>query len=271
MNKTTTELEIKISGGRITNAKVLDNGICKLTIETAAQKEPTIEVVVQEKTVVEKLQDTFVLVEASKLSLDDEFMKYKPKTEGEEKFKKDLTEAIKKGVKDFWAPRCDPSFNEDGTGICYVEGKRPAVGKSYNWWEKAAKEFCPERQSHLGIKSERVAFLGWYIKKLIKSGWRMEDAWYAVCNDSKKLGHYWNSENAKHAFEKTGSREVCGFCDLANTYKILAKDERAGGFWLAGGGDCIDSDFFPLAVLVRVRNFSQDVGNYDGVGWLVLY
>ena len=43
-----------------------------------------------------KISEPFVLVEASKLSLDDEFMKYEPKTEREEKFKKDLTEAIKK-------------------------------------------------------------------------------------------------------------------------------------------------------------------------------
>jgi len=215
------------------------------------------------------ISDAFVFVEASKLSLDDEFMKYEPKTEREEKFKKELTEAIKKGVKDFWAPRYDPSFNEDGTGICYVPGEKTAVGESYNWWEKTAREFCPERQSHLGLKSERVAFLGWYIKKLIKSGWRMEDAWYAVCNDSKKLGHYWNSENAKHAFEKTGSREVCGFCDLANTYKILAKDERAGGFWLAGGSYYGDSRNFPLADFGHYSNWDHDF--FHGVGWLVHY
>lgn len=135
MDKATTEFEIKISSGRITNVNaILENGICKLTIEIVAQKEPTTEVVAQEKTMVENLQDAFVFVEASKLSLKDEFMKYKPKTAREENFKKQLAEAIKKGVKDFWAPKYDPSFNEEGTGICYVPGKKPAVGKSYNWW-----------------------------------------------------------------------------------------------------------------------------------------
>ena len=270
MDKATTEFEIKVSSGRITNVNdVLENGICKLTIETAAQDEPTEATVAQEKTANTDLTDAFVFVGASELSLDDEFMKYKPKTERGKNFKKQLTEAIKKGVKDFWAPKYDPSFNEEGTGICYVPGKKPAVGKSYNWWEKTAKKFCPERQSHLGLKSERVAFLGVLIKKLVESGWKVKEAWSAVCNDSRELGHYWNSENAKHAFENTGSREVCGFFDLANTYKILAYDEEACGFWLAGGLCNISSDYYPLADLGH-GNY-QDDNRCDSVGWLVLY
>lgn len=270
MNKPATEFEIKVSSGRITNVNaILENGICKLTIETVAQNEPMAAVVAQEKTETENPQGSFVLVEASKLSLDDEFMKYKPKTEREEKLKEQLTDAIKKGVKDFWAPKYDPSFNEDGTGICYVPGKKPAVGKSYNWWEKAAKKFCPERQSHLGLKSERVAFLGVLIKKVVESGWKVEEAWSAVCCDSKELGHYWNSKNAKQALENTGSRVVCGFFDLANTYKILAYDEEACGFWLAGGNYYDDSGNFPLADLGR-SNY-RDSCHSNSVGWLVLY
>ena len=270
MEKATTEFEIKVSSGRITNVNaILENGICKLTIETVAQNEPVAAVVAQEKTAVENPQDAFVFVEASKLSLDDEFMKYEPKTEREEKFKKQLAEAIKKGVKDFWRPRYDPSFNEDGTGICYVEGKRPAVGKSYNWWNMAAKAFCPEWQSHLGTKSEYEAFLGVLIKKLVENGWKTEEAWSAVCNDSRELGHYWNSQNAKHAFEDTGSREICGFFDLANTYKILAEDEEARGFWLTGGYYAGGSSNYPLADLWH--DCLQDYGHNYGVGWLVLY
>ena len=70
---------------------------------------------------------------------------------------------------------------------------------------------------------------------LVAKGWTCCEAWDAICNDSKNLGHYRNSHNAKHQFEDTGSREICGFFDLANTYKILAEDKEAGGFWLAGG------------------------------------
>ena len=214
------------------------------------------------------ISDAFVLVEASKLSLKDEFMKYEPKTEREEKFKKELTEAIKKGVKDFWRPKYDPSFNEEGTRICFVAGKKPAVGKSYNWWNKVAKAFCPERNSRLGTKSEYVAFLGVLIKRLVANGWSVEYAWNAVCNNSKELGHYWNSEDAKHTFEATGSREMCGFFDLANTFKILAENEKAGGFWLTSGNYDVGSNFYPLAGFYYCD--CRDQGFGDCVGWLVL-
>lgn len=216
-----------------------------------------------------KTEDIFVLVEASKLSLSDKFMKYKPKTAEERNFKELLTKAIKRGLSDFYRPKYDPSFrNEDSPEIEFVAGKRPAVGHSYNWWEKTAKEFKPERHSRLGTKFEYVAFLGVLIKKLVDNGWTIEKAWDAVCNDSKELGHYWNSENAQHCFENTGSREICGFCDLANTFKILAEDEEACGFWLAGGFYFHDSSFYPLADLEHNGNQGNDYDN--SVGWLVL-
>ena len=207
-----------------------------------------------------------VLVEASKLSLDDEFMKYKPQTNHEKAFKKLISEAIKSGLKDFYRPVLDPSFNDDMTGICYEFGKKPAVGKSYNWWVNTAKEFM--QNSRLGTRYEYVAFLGLLIKKLVESGWSISKSWRAVCTDSKKLGHYWNSSDAKHAFEDTGSREVCGFYDLANTFKILAEDKETGGFWLAGGFCNFISGDYPLADLDLI--FNRDGGSINSVGWLVL-
>ena len=106
------------------------------------------------------------------------------------------------------------------------------------------------------------------IKKLVEEGKSVEWAWNAVCNDSKKLGHYWNCEDAKHEFEPIGSRCICGFYDLANTYKILAEDKEAGGFWLAGGYYFNYSDYCPLAGLYRGTCRDNDSGN--SVGWLVL-
>ena len=212
-------------------------------------------------------EDIFELVEASTLSLQDEFMKHEPKTAEGKEFKQLLTDAIKKGLKDFYRPRLDPSFDENGE-ISYKPGEKPAVGRSYNWWEKKAKEFCRERGSRLGTITEYVAFLGVLLKRLVASGWKVQDAWSAVCNDSKELGHYWNSKNAKYDFDPTGSREICRFFDLANTFKILAEDEETGGFWLAGGGYNEDGIDCPLAGLVHFDNRNSD---YDySVGWLVL-
>ena len=169
-------------------------------------------------------------------------------------------------MKNFYRPIMDPYFTANGIG--YASGKKPAVGKSYNWWFDTAKKYDPSRNSRLGTRLEYGAFLGVLIKKLVEEGKSVEWAWNAVCNDSKELGHYWNSKNAKHDFEPTGSRGICGFYDLANTYKILAEDEEVGGFWLAGGSFNLGSSNDPLADLCLYTNRSSDRSH--SVGWLVL-
>lgn len=212
-------------------------------------------------------EDIFKLVRASELSLSDGFLRYRPHTRAEKAFKEALEKVIKAGVQDFYRPTLDPSFDVDGR-ICYEVDMKPAVGKSYNWWVKASKDFCPERKSRLGTYSEHIAFLAVLIKEMVASGKSLEWAWNAVCNDSKELGHYWNSSDAKHEFEATCKRKVCGWSDLANTCKILAKDKEAGGFWLAGGCYCDFSDVSPLAGLCHCGNRDDDERN--STGWLVL-
>ena len=248
--KTTAEMKIEISNARISNATIMPDGTCKLELE--------VEMATQKQNNNEIANDECILVEASKLSLKDVFMSHKPKTKKEKEFKAILTEVIKSGIEDFYRPVMDPSF-ADGAKIKihYNAGDLPATGKSYNWWEETVKDskWC------LGTKAQYVAFLGVLIKMLVAKGWTCCEAWDAVCNDSKKLGHYWNSDNAKHQFEDTGSREICGFFDLAN-------DEEAGGFWLAGGSFSGSGNYHPLADLVLYcicNNF-----HFDGVAWLVL-
>lgn len=209
----------------------------------------------------------FVRIPASELNLEEDwFGKFNPETYRTKKFYKEVKVIIQRGVEDFYRPTMDPSFNEDGTEICYVPGKKPAIGKLYKWWAKTAREFNPECKSRLGTKSEYIAFLAVLIKKLVTSGWKVKDAWEAVCDDSKELGHYWTSKNATHEFEVTGSREICGFYDLANTYKILTEDEENGDMWRAGGYYIDNSDSCPLAemFLLHYCNFE-----FDSTGWIV--
>lgn len=187
------------------------------------------------KLVVEQ-EDVFVRVQASKLSIDDEFMKREPVTEAEHIFKELVEKAIKSGLKDFFVPKYDPCGSKDGRSIYYLSGNKPAVDKRYDWWEKVAKEFDPKRKSRLGTKTEYIAFLAVLIKELVACcGKSVEWAWNAVCNNSWELGHYLNSPNAKHTYEVTGRRRVYDFYDLANTYKMLAEDKETGCIWLAGG------------------------------------
>lgn len=207
-----------------------------------------------------------VLCEASKLSLEDEFMKYKPRTNNEKVFKIRLEEAIKSGVKDFYRPNCDPSLDAEGR-ICYVTGTQPAVGKSFEWWEENAKKFSVDRKSRLGTQNEYIAFLGILIKRLSMTGWSIEEAWNVVCNHSEKIAHYGNSEERKCGFEKTGSRELVGFYDLANTFKMLAKDEKSGGFWTASGAYYCNS--FEATVSVMVKYYAYNCQEKYSVGWIV--
>ncbi len=208
----------------------------------------------------------FPIVEASKLSLYDKFMRYKPTTPLQMWLKRTLKASIKAGLKDFRRPAMDPSFKDDK--VVYEAGLMPATGKSCNWWRENAKKFMPERNSRLGTVTEYAAFLGVLIKYLInKMGYTVSQAWKAVCDDSKELGHYWNSENAKRSFEATGSRLIGLFYDLANTCKILSNDDGSG-FLLASGYYKFVSNFCPLADMFTVLNPNGNC--FGNVGWLVL-
>lgn len=280
-----TEMELKLTGGRIVSAK-LKKGVLKILVEEVKEEQKVIPEVLKPKDVCEDVNcDQFILVPASTLSLTDDFMRHSPKTDKEKDFKELLTKVIKSRICDFYRPRFDPSFDpsierifdkktntfvNEGK-ICYQPGLRPAVGgagMNYYWWEKNAKEFCPKRKSRLGTKSEYVAFLGVLLKKLVESGWSIADAWNAVCNDSNKLGHYFNSKGAQNDFEPSGSRGICGYFDLANTRKVLAEDEDEGGCWFASGYFGQASTDNSLATLRHVSY--RDYINYITVGWLVL-
>jgi len=263
--KEVKEIKINVPEGQLISVEVKD-GVCTLRIEVAEEMIPEVKKS-EVASFIQEEDDIFVCIKASELSLDDEFMQYQPKTDREKKFKEWLEEVIKKGIDDFWRPRMDPSFDKKGN-ICFKAGEKPAVGKSYKWWRENARKFNPKRKSRLGTKSQYIAFLGVLIKALVAEDWDIDEAWNAVCNDSKKLGHYWNSENAKHTFEPTGSRAIAGFYDLANAYKILAEDEEAGGFWVAGGSYYFDGDYYPLAGLGHCFDCSGTL--IDSVGWLVL-
>lgn len=219
--------------------------------------------------------DDFILVDAESLSLDDEFMQYKPQTEREIITQLIITRVISSGVKNFYRPKCDPSFikapksvknilrpNKSSKRIRFILGKMPAVGKSYNWWQEVARNYCPEHNSRLGTRLEYYAFLGVLIKKIIGTGKSAEWAWNAVCNDTDELGHYWINS-------LTGSRDICVFYNLSRTRKIFAEDIDEGGFWVTGSYyNSFGYDPSPLASLSHCTWRYE--GYNDSVGWLVL-
>ena len=173
----------------------------------------------------------------------------------------------------FYKPIYDPS--EDDNIIAYQKGKKPAVGHSYNWWVKTASKMSAVdgRHWHLATEYQYYAFLVWLINQLIKEGKSVYVAIKMVVLDSKKLGHYRDSENSTEGedFENTGSRCVCGVYDLANTFKILScSNKEARGFWLGGGNYNYSGYGFPLASLCRYADVDVGSGNSYSVGLLVL-
>ena len=204
-----------------------------------------------------------ITVEGSDSQIYFDMLKYAPASETEKEFLEFLKEAVDAGVKTFKVPVCDPSIDENGS-LQFVAGCKPAVGYSYN----ELKEIAIKNGVQLGSKNQYVIFLATIIHRLVEEGWSKADAFFAVCTDSTQLGHYWNSEKARHDFEVTGLRKIAGKCDLANTYKILKNDEKAGGFWFAGGGYYGDGGDDPLAYLNLCCNYDNHCNL--SVGWFVL-
>ena len=216
----------------------------------------------------EWLDKYFPLVEASQLSINDEFLQHEPETRNQNGFKRVLIKAINSGLTDFRAQAIDPSFDKEGK-ICYVPRMMPAVGKSAKWWYKNAPNFLPEKNSRQGLTKERIAFLGLLIKNLVEEhGYTISNAWRAICDLSKDLGHYLDSKGAKGELEPTGSRKVGKWYDLANTFKITVDDEKASGFSLVGGNFDNHCDYYHLACVRNVN--SPNIVYYGSVGWLVL-
>lgn len=154
--------------------------------------------------------------------------------------------------------------------LVYQKGLPIKTGFSQNQWAKMLKDYNPSRNSRQMTRTEYACRNLFLIQRLVESGYEINEAWKEVCDDSRKIGHYRNSDNPKYDFEPTGSREVCGFCDLGNAWKFLAEDpwEEAGGFWAAGGSCHFDSNNYPVAYLFHY-NF-VDNAHYNAVGMLAL-
>ena len=248
-------------GAKITRVKIAEDGKnVEIIIATEAVQE-------QQPAVMntENFDEVFPIIDPSEL-VGHKLLKHKPKKGRQQMLMNDICEGIKQKISAFRTPCMDPS--EENGKIVFKPGNKPAVGHSPVWWDKKWQEFNPEKNSRSGNRLERAAYLGTIIKYLIdEKNYSVAAAWEAVCDDSRDLGHYWNSKDAKHDFEPTGSRKVGAFFDLANTCKILKKWE-ASGFLLAGGDYRNFSNNYPLADLCSVDCPDDDYGS--SVGWLVL-
>lgn len=154
--------------------------------------------------------------------------------------------------------------------VVYQKGLPIITGFSQREWAKMLKDYNPSRNSRQMTRTEYICRNLFLIQKLVKSGYGIAEAWEEVCDNSRKIGHYRNSDNPKNDFEPTGSREVCGFCDLGNVCKVLAEDpwDETGGFWYASGNYYEDSKHHSVTDLYHI--FNVVCGTDGGVGMLAL-
>ncbi len=216
----------------------------------------------------EERKNFFHLVRASSLSLDDQTLKYIPKTYEQKEFKKLAIEAIESKIPDFMAQTMDPCFlNGKGMRFGYRKGEIAAVGLSANTWNELALNFCPEKRSRIGNVYERVIFLFFIMNYLIKTAKVKEDlAWEYICNNSTPIAYYRDSRCYKGKRCSTGNTKVGIWYDLGNTFKIVSNEDK-DGYFLMGGCCFYNGDFFPLANIGQILSIKERL--CDATAWIV--
>ena len=181
----------------------------------------------------------------------------------QKKFRADVMKALENMPEEGfrWIPVYEPS-KDDGSNIQYVSGANVLRGLSSYKWEETFQNYSPENGSRMS--SITTYFL--LLLRLLKDGFATIEQ---LADDSKEIGHYRDSENAKHEFEKTGERQLGGLNGFAgNTYKIVRNLEYTSGFSLLGGYYHNVGFLYPLADVSHVK-YPYKTEHY-GVGLLEL-
>lgn len=205
----------------------------------------------------EWLDKYFPIVEVSRFSLEQKFMKHKPVSYNEEWVMKNLTSALKSGLKNFRRPVMAPSLK--GEQIVYEEGLESAVGKSAWWWKENARLFLPEKNSRVGNELNFAATLGQCINQLVEEKeYDVRTAWHEICNDSRKVYELfespvsaWNWNNEK----------------MQKATKIIMSSENEYCFMFAGYDPSkFHIDTHPLG---HVTNVETTFDHMFSVGWII--
>ena len=184
-------------------------------------------------------------------------------TDCHKEFKANVLKSLKnKPKKGFtWIPVYEPSKDENGN-LQYVSGKDVLRGLNSYQWEELFKDYSPENASHMASKTTYFLLLLRWLKDGLANGDQL-----AI--DSTEIGHFWNSMDTKHDFEKTGEREFGGLEGfVGNTYKIVKDTESGSGISFVGSSCRTSGNKCPLSYVGHYI-FPNRVNN-DGVGLLEL-
>lgn len=252
------------SGMKITDVKIIDGGNA---IEIYTMPKNRINII-KEKSIEEYLK----VIPISSLSKRDKVFKRRPKTLEEERVKENIFKVIDINLEDFMVFTLDPSL-DNSEEIIYKEGMKPAIGRSVEWWYKKCHNVLPKRNSRFGDINQYYGYLGYLIKYLVDYNfYNIDEAWDEVCNDSKNLGHFYDSYESDDdvyigKIKPTGSIKIGEFSDLGNTSKIVKNDISETGFSIVGG--CFDDSSYlcPLSYVNNINSIKMGVEN--AVPWIV--
>lgn len=197
------------------------------------------------------------------LLYDADGKKRKFVTERQKKFRADVIKALENMPEEGfrWIPVYEPSRDDDGN-LQYVSGASVLRKLNSYGWEEILQNYSPENGSKMTSKTTYFLLL----LRLMKDGFATIEQ---LAYDSKEIGHYWDSENAKHKFEKTGERQFGGLYGFAgNTYKIVKDSESRSGFSALGGDGHGKGYASPLGDVACVGD--RYGTKYGGVGLLEL-
>ena len=184
-------------------------------------------------------------------------------TEMQKKFRVYLMNALENMPEEGfrWIPVYEPSKN-DGDNLKFDSGENVFIGLTSYKWEEALQSYSLENGSRMS--SIITYFL--LLLRLLKDGFATIEQ---LADDSKEIGHYRDSENAKYEFEKTGERQLGGLYGLAgNTYKIVKNLKSCSGFSILGGD--YRSYGLNCSLASVVPDFNPSNTKFYGIGLLEL-
>lgn len=208
----------------------------------------------------EKLNKLFPIVDPRKLE-GHKVMGFEPKTGRQRELMEHLLEAIHL-LPPFRANAMDPCITKGGK-FGFEAGNMPAVGNTAPCYETMCLKLMPSKHTRIMTNLHRDAVLGHEMIHLVdEMGYSVEQAWDAVCYNSRALGHYRDSEGALGRFEPTGSRYVGAFSDLGNTGKVVRDINDPNRFYVMGGDFAGEGHYFPLASRYTPYNSKEKIYFY---------
>lgn len=257
MKKVISEVKFEVSNGRTVEARILPDGGCKLFVEFTNYEFPFGDYSSKREITFED----FIPIKVSEFDPNDKLLLLPP-------FRKRLRKAVLEGsLDDFYVQPQDASIGANGNIAFYKDGE-PATGISYTEWEEQAKEFDKEHNSGLSTRLQYDARNFALLKKLVENGWNPLSAWYALTHNSSRLVDkcgYAEIKDSSEKIKRTGSKIICGFADLGNTYKILAKEEGKDNFWIAGTSYMSSPRFEPIAKMYPANDYYKGIRNAVGL------